>query len=170
MSFRGEIKRWGLDTVFCEAGVKEAGFARVLSGRELTDGSGELSVKWNESLRLTPALQPSAERKALRAVFYSPGLKPGASTGGAPRCLRQCGSRQQRRASGCPSFPGCGVFAQGLPDGSPLHLRPDHSCRSAVVGSTPLARRAGKKPARLAARVRTTAEPMNVHGSRGFNP
>src|SRR3984885_12911720 len=45
-----------------------------------------------------------------------------------------------------------------------------YSCRSAVVGSTPLARKAGKNPATPAAKARTTAEPMNVNGSRGFNP
>lgn len=50
------------------------------------------------------------------------------------------------------------------------HLEPDHSCRSAVVGSTPLARKAGTKPANPAATVRTIAEPMNVNGSRGSNP
>jgi hypothetical protein len=50
------------------------------------------------------------------------------------------------------------------------HLEPVYSCLSAVVGSTELARKAGIKPADPAAKARTTAEPMNVNGSRGFNP
>lgn len=45
-----------------------------------------------------------------------------------------------------------------------------HSCRSAVVGSTLLARKAGTKPANPAANVRMTAEQMNVNGSRALNP
>jgi hypothetical protein len=43
-------------------------------------------------------------------------------------------------------------------------------CLSAVVGSTELARTAGIKHADPAAKARTTAEPMNVNGSRGSNP
>jgi hypothetical protein len=39
-----------------------------------------------------------------------------------------------------------------------------------AVGSIPLARKAGIKPADPAAKARTTAEPMNVNGSRGSNP
>ena len=54
--------------------------------------------------------------------------------------------------------------------GAEAHLEPVYSCLSAVVGSTELARRAGIKPADPAAKARTTAEPMNVNGSRGSNP
>ena len=50
------------------------------------------------------------------------------------------------------------------------HLELDHSCLRAVVGSTPLARKAGTKPANPAATARTIAEPTNVKGSRGLNP
>ena len=50
------------------------------------------------------------------------------------------------------------------------HLERDHSCRSALVGSTELARKAGIKPANPAAAVRTIAEPTNVNGSLALNP
>ena len=45
-----------------------------------------------------------------------------------------------------------------------------YSCRSALIGSTRLARNAGIKPVDPAAKVRTIAGPTNVNGSRGFNP
>lgn len=55
-------------------------------------------------------------------------------------------------------------------DNRRFDLKPSHSYRNAVVGSTPLARKAGMKPARPAAEARTIAEPMNVKGSRALNP
>lgn|GEM_PF-3816844 len=63
----------------------------------------------------------------------------------------------------------CQQLKRSRSTGEP-HFERDHSCLSAIVGSTPLARKAGMKPANPAATVRTIAEPRNVNGSRGLNP